>query len=101
MHKSILFLMASLSISFSSLAQDVECTQASREQWMKTDEMKKKAEFRGYKIKKFMTLEKCYEITGEVDGKKVVHLFNPVDGTLVNPSAPPPAIEPLPSPEKK
>jgi hypothetical protein len=62
--------------------QSPECTQESREKWMKTDEMKKKATFLGYKIKKFMTLEKCYEITGELDGRKVTHYFNPVTGAL-------------------
>jgi hypothetical protein len=65
-----------------SHAQSPECTQESREKWMKTDEMKKKAESLGYKIKRFMTLEKCYEISGELSGKKVTHYFDPVTGTL-------------------
>ncbi len=67
-------------------AQTPECTTEPREKWMKSDEMKKKAELMGYKIKKFMTLEKCFEITGELDGKKVTHHFNPVDGTVVAPT---------------
>ncbi len=66
-----------------AFADDPACTEASREQWIKTDEMKSKAQSEGYKIKKFMTLEKCYEIQGEKDGKKVDDLFNPVDGTFV------------------
>ncbi len=70
-------------------AQTPECTQDSREKWMKSDEMKTKAENLGYKIRKFMTLEKCYEITGELDGKKVVHYFNPVTGVLVEKNAKP------------
>jgi len=79
--KSILFSFV-LVLSSIALADGPECTQEPREKWIKTDEMKSKAERSGYKIKKFMTLEKCYEITGELDGKKVVHYFNPVDGSL-------------------
>jgi hypothetical protein len=65
-------------------ADGPECTQEPREKWLKSDQMKSKAEMMGYKIKKFMTLEKCFEITGELNGKKVVHYFNPVDGSLVS-----------------
>lgn len=88
--KTILFSLIFASSSF-AYAQVHKCTEESREKWMKTDEMKTKAENMGYKIKKFMTLEKCFEITGELNGKKVVHYFNPVDGSLVSVSSPPPA----------
>ena len=82
-----LFLFVSIFTFSIAWADGPICTEAPREQWMKTDEMKSKAELMGYKIKKFMTLEKCFEITGELNGKKVVHDFNPVDGSLVNPPA--------------
>lgn len=88
--KAMFFFASLLSFSF-AWADGPVCTQAPREQWMKSDQMKSKAEMMGYKIKKFMTLEQCFEITGELNGKKVVHHFNPVDGSLVQiptPAAP-------------
>ena len=78
-----LVLIASLFSMQRTWAQEVECTKDSREKWMKPEEMQIKARAKGYKIKKFMTLEYCYQITATLNGKEVVHYFNPVDGSQV------------------
>lgn len=80
--KMILFTLTALSMTFASA--ETKCTDEPREKWLKADEMKKKAELMGYKIKKFKTLEYCYEIYGfDKDGKKAEVYFNPVDGSIV------------------
>jgi hypothetical protein len=104
----IFILSLVLMLPLTSWPDDMECTKESREKWLKTDEMKTKAEVQGYRIKKFMTLEKCYQITGELDGKKVVHYFNPVTGELfptpetasAPAAAPAPAVTPAPMKKK-
>lgn len=80
--KTILFAVLFLTSSV-SFAGDEKCTDQPREKWMKAEEMQKKAVEMGYKIKKFKTLEHCYEIYGhDKDGKKVEIYFNPVDGSI-------------------
>lgn len=78
-------LILATTLLFSSMAMAApECTKEPREKWMKVEEMKKKAEGMGYKIKNFKTLEFCYEIYGtDKDGKKAEVYFNPVDGSIV------------------
>jgi len=81
-----LILISFLFLPFSAFSAEMKCTDASRETWMKSDEMKKKAEMMGYKIKKFVTTEYCFNIQGtDSSGKKVDLFFNPVDGSLVKP----------------
>ncbi len=57
MKTRLIFVATFLAFSFSGSAQDKESTQDS--------------------------CEKCYEISGELEGKNVMHYFNPVSGTLV------------------
>ncbi len=60
------------------------CTDQPKDKWMKEDDLKKRLEGEGYKIRKFKQPGTCYEIYGtDKDGKKVEIYFNPVDGSVV------------------
>lgn len=59
------------------------CTDQPKEKWMKEEDLKKRLEGEGYKIRKFKQPGTCYEIYGtDKDGKKVEIYFNPVDGSV-------------------
>lgn len=60
------------------------CTDQPKDKWMKEEDLKKRLEGEGYKIRKFKQPGTCYEIYGtNKDGKNVEIYFNPVDGSIV------------------
>lgn len=60
------------------------CTDQPKDKWMKEEDLKKRLEGEGYKIRKFKQPGTCYEIYGtDKDGKDVEIYFNPVDGSIV------------------
>lgn len=60
------------------------CTDQPKDKWMKEEDLKKRLEGEGYKIRKFKQPGSCYEIYGtNKDGKNVEIYFNPVDGSVV------------------
>lgn len=60
------------------------CTDQPKDKWMKEEDLKKRLESEGYKIRKFKQPGSCYEIYGtNKDGKNVEIYFNPVDGSIV------------------
>lgn len=60
------------------------CTDQPKDKWMKEEDLKKRLEAEGYKIRKFKQPGTCYEIYGtNKDGQKVEIYFNPVDGSIV------------------
>lgn len=60
------------------------CTDQPKDKWMKEEDLKKRLEGEGYKIRKFKQPGTCYEIYGtDKDGKDVEIYFNPVDGAIV------------------
>ncbi|MBK8202798.1 MAG: PepSY domain-containing protein [Bdellovibrionales bacterium] len=60
------------------------CTDQPKDKWMKEEDLKKRLEGEGYKIRKFKQPGTCYEIYGtDKDGKNVEIYFNPVDGSIV------------------
>jgi hypothetical protein len=60
------------------------CTDQPKDKWMKEEDLKKRLEVDGYKIRKFKQPGSCYEIYGtNKDGKDVEIYFNPVDGSIV------------------
>ncbi len=60
------------------------CTDQPKDKWMKEEDLKKRLEGEGYKIRKFKQPGTCYEIYGtDKDGKNVEIYFNPVDGAIV------------------
>ncbi len=60
------------------------CTDQPKDKWMKQEDLKKRLEGEGYKIRKFKQPGSCYEIYGtNKDGKNVEIYFNPVDGSVV------------------
>ncbi|MBK7842711.1 MAG: PepSY domain-containing protein [Bdellovibrionales bacterium] len=59
------------------------CTDQPKDKWMKEEDLKKRLEGEGYKIRKFKQPGTCYEIYGtNKDGKNVEIYFNPVDGSI-------------------
>ncbi len=60
------------------------CTDQPKDKWMKQEDLKKRLEGDGYKIRKFKQPGSCYEIYGtNKEGKNVEIYFNPVDGSVV------------------
>jgi hypothetical protein len=60
------------------------CTDQPKDKWMKEEDLKKRLEADGYKIRKFKQPGTCYEIYGtNKEGQKVEIYFNPVDGSMV------------------
>lgn len=61
------------------------CTDAAHDSWIPADEMQRRIEGEGYRIKKFKETDgNCYEIYGyDVENHRVEIYYNPVDATVV------------------
>lgn len=61
------------------------CTDAARDTWIPADEMQRRIEGEGYRIKKFKETDgSCYEIYGyDVENRKVEIYYNPVNAEVV------------------
>jgi hypothetical protein len=79
-----LILIAALSMLGGAAQAKKNCTDQPKDKWMKEDDLKKRLEGEGYKIRKFKQPGTCYEIYGtNKEGKNVEIYFNPVDGSVV------------------
>ena len=83
MKKLALLCIAASALSLPALGA-ADCKKHPKAEWMKEEDLKKKLEGEGYKIKKFKVDGNCYEIYGwDKDKRKVEIYFNPVDGKVV------------------
>lgn len=74
-------ILAILTVSGVAMAKK-NCTDQPKEKWMKIEDLKKRLEGEGYKIRKFKQPGSCYEIYGTSKDRKNVEIyFNPVDGS--------------------
>lgn len=81
--KKLVLMMAILLVGGVAHAKK-SCTDQPKDKWMKEEDLKKRLEGEGYKIRKFKQPGTCYEIYGtDKDGKNVEIYFNPVDGAIV------------------
>ncbi len=81
--KKLVLMMAILLVGGVAHAKK-NCTDQPKDKWMKEEDLKKRLEGEGYKIRKFKQPGTCYEIYGtDKDGKDVEIYFNPVDGSIV------------------
>lgn len=63
------------------------CTKEPREAWLKTEQVKKKVEDMGLKLRKFTTMEYCFFVEAlDKAGKKVEVYFDPATGEPVKPT---------------
>lgn len=77
------FALLALSLATAALASP-SCTKEPKSNWMPAAKLQEKLKAEGYQIKKFKSLDSCYEIYGhDKTGKKVEIYFNPVNGDVV------------------
>lgn len=80
--KTMMFLLLMM-ISLSVFAKK-DCTNESKDKWMKIEDFKSLVTKKGFKIRKFKQPGTCYEIYGkDKDGKEVEVYFNPVNAKIV------------------
>ena len=80
--RTLIFMILLLVVGSSAQAKK-NCTDQPKNKWMKEEDLKKRLEGEGYKIRKFKQPGSCYEIYGtNKDGKDVEIYFNPVDGSI-------------------
>lgn len=59
------------------------CQVHPRDQWMKPEAIRSKAEAMGYEVRKVGEEDGCWEVKGTKDGRRVEAYFDPVSGEVV------------------